>query len=35
MEVGDQVYAVAALTRDLLKVGWVEPTVALDEVTGG
>jgi hypothetical protein len=35
MEVGDQVYAVAALTRNLLGVGWVEPSEVLDAVARG
>jgi hypothetical protein len=35
MEVGDQVYAVAALKRNLLGVGWVEPSEVLNAVARG
>jgi hypothetical protein len=35
MEVGDQVYAVAAVTRILLRVGRIEPSALLDAVTRG
>ena len=35
MKIGDQVYAVAALTRTLLRVGRVESSAVLDAVTRG
>ena len=35
MNVGDQVRVVANLKRNLLRVGWLEPTAVLDSVTRG
>jgi len=35
MDVGDQVYAVAALIRNLLRVDWVEPSAVVEAVARG